>query len=151
MCAVDAAITAPQRGSIDCSADDVGAGAVEHRERLDALAEVLREDLLQARGVDVLAVGDLVAVVGGGDRGEHLGVDAGVVVGGEAAEVRVVEGGHGSNLLTVARVSRRPDVSAVAVDASSDAGSRRSRRAPATRAARGSQRLRAPRGSSRGR
>ena len=93
MCAVDAAITAPQRGSIDCSADDVRAGAVEDRERLDALAEVLREDLLQARGVVVLAVGDLVAVVRGGDRGEHLGVDAGVVVGGEAAEGGVVERG----------------------------------------------------------
>ena len=75
--------------------DDVRAGAVEDRERLDALAEVLDEDLLQPRGVLVLAVGDLVAVVGGGDRGEHLGMDAGVVVGGEAAEVRVVERGHG--------------------------------------------------------
>ena len=75
--------------------DDVRAGAVEDREGLDALAEVLGEDLLQPRGVVVLAVGDLVAVVRGGDRGEHLGVDAGVVVGGEAADVRVVERGHG--------------------------------------------------------
>ena len=49
------------------------------------------EHLLQPRGVDVLAVRDLVAAVGGGDRGEHLGVDAGVVVGGEAADGGVVE------------------------------------------------------------
>ncbi len=69
-------------------ADDVRAGAVEDRERLDALAEVVREHLLQPRGVLVLAVGDLVAVVRRVDRGEHLGVDAGVVVGSEAAEGR---------------------------------------------------------------
>ena len=91
MCAVDALMTAPQRGSIDCSAGDVGARAVEHREHLDALAEVLREDLLQPLGVDVLAVRDLVAAVGGGDGGEHLGVHARVVVGGEAADGDVVE------------------------------------------------------------
>ena len=66
-------------------------GAVEDREGLDARAEVLGEDLLQALGVDVFAVGDLVAVVRGGDRGEDLGVHARVVVGGEAADGRVVE------------------------------------------------------------
>ena len=78
--------------------DDVRAGAVEDRERLGLRAEVLAHDLLQALGVDVLAVGDLVAVVRGGDRGEHLGVHAGVVVAREAAGVRVVQWGHRSIL-----------------------------------------------------
>ncbi len=41
-------------------------------------------------GVDVLAVRDLVAAVGQGQGGEHLRVDAGVVVAGETADLRVV-------------------------------------------------------------
>ena len=73
---------------------NVGTCAVEHRERLDALTEVTGEDLLQTRGVVVLAVGDLVPVVRGRDRGEHVGVDAGVVVGGEAAQGGVMERSH---------------------------------------------------------
>ena len=91
MCAVDAADDRAPAGEHRLQAGDVRAGAVEDGEGLDALAEVLREDLLQALGVDVLAVGDLVAAVGGGDRGEDLGVHAGVVVGGEAADGGVVE------------------------------------------------------------
>ena len=46
-------------------------------------AEVLAEGGLGARGPVVGAVGAGVAGVGGGDRLEHLGVGAGVVVGGE--------------------------------------------------------------------
>jgi hypothetical protein len=75
-------------------AGDVRAGAVEHRVRLDALSQVLDEQLLQTLGVRVLAVRDLVALVGGGDGGEHLGVHARVVVGGEAADGGVVDRGH---------------------------------------------------------
>jgi hypothetical protein len=56
---------------------------------------VLRHHLLQALGVDILAVRDLVAVVRRGDRREHLGMDAGIVVGGEPAQVRIVDRGHG--------------------------------------------------------
>ena len=74
--------------------DDVRPGAVEHREGLDALPEMPGAHLLQAGRVHVLAVGDLVAAVGGGDRSEHLGVHARVVVGGEAADGGVVECGH---------------------------------------------------------
>ena len=74
--------------------DDVCAGAVEHRVGLDALAEVPCEHLTQAGRVHIVAVGDLVAAVGRGDRSEHLGVHTGVVVGGEAAESGVVDGGH---------------------------------------------------------
>ena len=66
--------------------DDVGAGAVEHREGLHTRTEVLCAHLLQSGCVDVLAVGDLVSVVGVGDRREHLGVHTRVVVGGEAAD-----------------------------------------------------------------
>ena len=75
-------------------ADDVGAGAVEHRVGLGILAEVPCADLLQACTVGIFAVADLVAAVGGGDRVEHLGVHTGVVVGGEAADRGVVKGGH---------------------------------------------------------
>ena len=90
MWALAAHTTAPQRGSMDCSAD-VGAGAVEHRERLRAGPEVLGHHLLQPRRVRVLAVGDLVAPVGGGQRGEDLRVHPGVVVGGEAPHGRIVQ------------------------------------------------------------
>ena len=72
-------------------ADDIRARAVEDREDLHALAEVLGEHLVQPCRVDVLAVGDLVAVVGGRDGVEDLGMHARVVVGGEAAQGEVVE------------------------------------------------------------
>ena len=48
-------------------------------------AEVLAEELLGALGPGVGAVGAGVALVGGRDRLEHLGVGPGVVVGGEVA------------------------------------------------------------------
>ena len=73
--------------------DDVRTRAVEDGERLGVLAEVLADHLLQAGGVPVLPVRDLVAAVRRGDRSEHLGVHAGVVVAREAAPVGVVEGG----------------------------------------------------------
>src|SRR5690606_20221253 len=77
---------------------DVRAGSVEHRERLHTLTEVLREDLLQPLGVLVLAVGDLVTVVGSCDGSEDLGVDAGVVVGCEAAHGGVMQSAHCTTL-----------------------------------------------------
>ncbi len=70
--------------------DHVGAGAVEDRVGLGALAEVAAEDVLEVGGVVVLAVGDLVAAVGQRDGGQDLGVDARVVVAGEAAHGGVV-------------------------------------------------------------
>src|SRR5690606_14329264 len=70
--------------------DYVGAGAVEDRERLGRGAEVAAHDLLEVLGVGVLAVRHLVPAVGQGQGGEHLRVGAGVVVAGEAADVRVV-------------------------------------------------------------
>src|SRR5690606_26347098 len=91
---------------------DVRAGAVEHRERLHALAEVLREDLLQPLGVLILAVGDLVTVVGGGDGREHLGVDAGVVIGCEAAHGGVMQSAH----FTTLRLSIHHEFSAALSD-----------------------------------
>ena len=74
--------------------DDVRPGAVEHRPHGGVLAEVLGHDLLEAGRVHVLAVGDLVAPVGLGDRREHLRVDAGVVVRGEAPLLRIVDPLH---------------------------------------------------------
>ena len=70
--------------------DDVRARAVEHRERLGGRAEVLADDALQVLGVGVVAVGDLVPAVGQRERGKHLRVNAGVVVTGKAANIRVV-------------------------------------------------------------
>ena len=66
-----------------------------------------RTTSLQARGVDVLAVGDLVAAVGGGDGGEHLGVHAGVVVAREAAVVRCRGVGSRAHSLRCADVRPR--------------------------------------------
>src|SRR5690606_19333528 len=70
--------------------DHVGAGAVEDRERLGCGAEVAAHDLLEVLGGGVLAVRHLVPAVGQGHGGEHLPVGTGVVVAGEAADVRVV-------------------------------------------------------------
>src|SRR5690606_39190708 len=74
--------------------DDVGGGAVEDRPGPRPLAEVAPEHVLQRLGVDVVAVGGLVAAVGVGDGLEDLGVHAGVVVAGEALEPGVVPDGH---------------------------------------------------------
>ena len=76
---------------------DVCTGAIEHREGLSLLTEVRLEDFLQPDRINILAVGDLVAAVGIGDGGEHLGVYACVVVARESAEVRVVKL-HGASL-----------------------------------------------------
>jgi hypothetical protein len=65
--------------------------AVEDGKHLGALAEVPDDELLQALGVDVPAVGDLVSLVGRRDGSEHLWVDARVVVAREAAERGIVQ------------------------------------------------------------
>ena len=83
----------PQRGSIDCSPRTF-APVPLNTGNADAVPEVPAHDLLQALGVHVLAVGDLVPAVRRGDRREHLGVHARVVVGGEAADAGVVQSGH---------------------------------------------------------
>ncbi len=63
--------------------DDVGAGAVEGDEGLRPVAEVPAEEAVGLPGDGVVAVGGGMAHVGGGDRLEDVGVDAGVVVAGE--------------------------------------------------------------------
>jgi len=70
--------------------NDVGAGPVEYRECLPGCAEVLLDDPLQVLGVDVIAVRDLVPVVGEGQGGKHLGVNPGVVIARESSYVRIV-------------------------------------------------------------
>ncbi len=91
MCAVDAQITAPQRGSSDCSDRTFAPVPLKTGKHSMPGAEVLFHHILQPCRVVVLAVGDLVAVVGRGEGREDLGVDAGVVVGGETADGGVVE------------------------------------------------------------
>jgi hypothetical protein len=59
---------------------DVGPGAVEYGEGLGLIAEVLLHDVPEPGRVDVFAVRDLVAAIGLGDRRDHFGVGAGVVV-----------------------------------------------------------------------
>ena len=71
---------------------DVRPGAVEHRIRGDTVTEVPDAHVLQAFGVHVLAIGDLVSVVGRGDGGKHFGVHTRVVVGGEAADAASCNG-----------------------------------------------------------
>ena len=66
-------------------ADDVRAGAVEDREGGGVLAEVALDDGLQPRGPLVGAVGDGVAVVGGGDGIQRFRQDGGVVVAREGS------------------------------------------------------------------
>ena len=70
---------------------DVGACAIEDREGFDAAAELLFQDLLEPGGVDVLAVGDLVASVGGSQSRQDLGVDSGIIVRRKASNRGVVE------------------------------------------------------------
>jgi len=81
-----------------CQRCDIRAGSVEDGKCLGLLAKVLLHDLLEAGCVDVLAVGNLVAAVGVGNRGEHLGVGPRIVVGSETAIIRVVELGHMTSL-----------------------------------------------------
>ena len=91
MCAVVAADHRAPARQHRLQTDHVGARAVEHGKHLGPVAEVLDDELLQALGVDVPAVGDLVPLVGGRDGGEHLWVDARVVVAREAAERGIVQ------------------------------------------------------------
>lgn len=70
---------------------DVRGAAVEDEVRAGLLAEVLAQELLRARGPWIGAVGDGVLGVGGGDRGEHLGMRTGVVVRGKALHGPSVE------------------------------------------------------------
>jgi hypothetical protein len=68
--------------------DDVGAGAVERQQRRDVAAEQLSEGVLAPAGPRIVAVGQGVAVVGGGDGVEDGGMGAGGVVAGERAHGR---------------------------------------------------------------
>ena len=74
--------------------DHIGSRAIERGERLRLAAKVALEDLVEAGGVDVIAIGAQVAVVCLGDRRENLGMDPRVVVRGEGMEVRIMETGH---------------------------------------------------------
>jgi len=79
-------------------ADDVRSRAVEDGEGLDLFAEAAAEHLLQARGVLILAVGDLMPLVRRGDGREHFGVDAGVVVRCESPDRGVMQSVHRPSL-----------------------------------------------------
>ena len=92
-------------------ADDVGARPAPAGEGLHGRVEPLAEEVLQAAGPRVVAVGEGGAVVRGGQGGEHLGRDAGGVVAGEGALGGRGQRGHrGSRGGTVGgRVRRRSD------------------------------------------
>ena len=98
MWAVSAQTTAPHRGRTDWSDSTLAPVPLNTGNTVAGLAEVLGDHLVEPGGVDVLAVRGLVATVGLGDRGEHLGVHARVVVGGEVAAVGIVQSGHGASL-----------------------------------------------------
>ena len=95
MCAVSAQTTAPHRGRTDCSDSTLAPVPLNTGNAVAWSPKCCGDHLLQPGGVDVLAVRGLVAAVGLGDRGEHLGVHPRVVVGGEVAAVGIVQSGHG--------------------------------------------------------
>src|SRR5690606_4822154 len=84
--------------------DDVGAGAIEDGEGLDALSEVPGEDLVQALGVLIAAVGALVSIVSCGDRREDFGMDAGIVVRRESPDRGVMDRAHRTSLCPMSEV-----------------------------------------------
>src|SRR5699024_11900938 len=59
--------------------EDIGAGAVEDRERLRVGSEVVGHDLAEARGPGIAAVPGCVAYVGCDNRIDDLGVGSGPV------------------------------------------------------------------------
>ena len=95
MWAVSAQTTAPQRGRSAWRATTLAPVPLKTGHVTAPAPTWPGDDVLQPRRVGVLAVGDLVAAVGLGERREHLGVQAGVVVGREAAALGVVQGAHG--------------------------------------------------------
>jgi len=74
----------------------VGGAAVEHEVGLGLFAEVLAQERLGPRRPGVRPVRGGVALVGLGDRGEHLRVGAGVVVRCEALHAVSVEAADGA-------------------------------------------------------
>ena len=94
MWAVFAQITAPQRGNIESSPTTLAPVPLNTGKACTPSPKCCATHLLQSGCVDVLAVGDLVSVVGVGDRREHLGVHTRIVVGGEATDRGVVKWAH---------------------------------------------------------
>ena len=89
-------------------ADEVRAGAVEDEGDLGAPAE-MRPDAAIARSVTAsAAVGGRVPLVGGGDRREHLGVHAAVVVAAEAVHHRTLASGARRHAGWAATAARAP-------------------------------------------
>jgi len=74
-----------ERPCCGLQAQDVGGSAVEDEEDLD-IAEVFAEFGAGAVGVEVVAIADRVASVGGGQGCENLGMHPGIVVAGETAD-----------------------------------------------------------------
>ena len=85
MCAFCAADDVLPRSQHRLQGRDVGAGAVEDEEHLDLLAEQRRETARRPRRCRVVTVRHDMPDVDLGQLGEDVGVDAGVVVAGEAA------------------------------------------------------------------
>ena len=77
-------------------AEDVGAGSVEGEENIDIGTEVLFEFPDGGASVRIVAVGDHMSLVRTGYRFQNFGMDAGIIVAGEAS------GGFGKNLLHTA-------------------------------------------------
>ena len=60
-------------------------GAIEDKENLDVIPEDAFEVAYSGLGVGVVTVPDDVALINSGDCLQNLGMDAGIVVAGEAA------------------------------------------------------------------
>src|SRR5258708_39557725 len=66
-------------------AEDVGTGSVEGEEDIDIGTEVLLEFLDGGASVRVITVGDHMSLVRTGYRFENFGMNAGIIVAGEAS------------------------------------------------------------------
>ena len=117
MCALSAHTTAPHRSVTACSATTFAPVPLKTGNASAVGAEVAADDALQVLGVRVVTVRDLVPAVGQRQGGEHLGVNARVVVTGETANVRVVTApgvglGRGHDFLrSVSRLTGLPSSS----------------------------------------
>jgi len=96
---VDVSIVAAQdrlkRPSQSLQAQNIGAGPVEGEKDCNVGAKMLLELLHSRMGVSIIAVGLYMALVGAGNGFENLGMNAGIVVAGEAAGRR---GGHRNHI-----------------------------------------------------
>ncbi len=94
MCAESAQITASQRSVMACNEMTLAPVPLKTKHTSACVAEVPAQNFGSRSRVGVGAVAADVTAIGDLERGQHLGVHAGVVVAGKPAGRRVVAAGH---------------------------------------------------------